>query len=152
MELTKRERHLLALAVGILLPLGLIRLVWVPLWDYKSNLGSESQRLEAEVSQMQAMGEAFLRVQRQQGAQASLIRQCEGVLASLGLQQAAELAMQGQGEVLSLGLDGLTLGQAVTLIHRFEDARPAIKIKTLDLQASVAKEAHLKLRLQLERP
>ncbi len=152
MELSKRERNLLALAAGILLPLFLLRLVWTPLLDYQARLTAETARLEAEVAQLQSLGDAYLRAQRQQGAQASLIRQSEGVLAGLGLQSGAELAMRGQGEVLSLGLDGLTLAQVVSLVHRFEDARPAIQVKNLDLQLSLTKERHLKLQLQLERP
>ena len=150
-RLSAGERRLLLLALVVLGPLFLFRVVVFPLLDLKSSYQSKALGLTEKINQTHLLGQELVARQRAtptvpEGINGRINR----VLRNLGVLDRASLASQNaEGGVQSLlvQLDGLTLYEATQVIYQIEHLRPSVQIEHLDLQVSFQNSKRLKLNL-----
>ncbi|MDT8445983.1 MAG: hypothetical protein RRB13_03670 [bacterium] len=155
-RLNPRERLLAYLALGLLGPLILFRLVLFPLMDLRDQYQAKAARLEKQVLLVRQLGGELRQLQASQPQRAeSLNGRIGRVLRELDVLERASLASQNaQGGVQSLlvQLDNLTLYEASAVVYQTEHLRPQIQIENLDLMVSFQNSERLKLSMVVSAP
>ncbi len=150
MELSPRERVLLSLGLGVILPVMFLRFLLLPLIDYKESLSSRIVERRKEMAQIRKKGEELLYFLSKSGGQkAPFNQQLERILAQGGVKKKANTSTRPGGGI-ALQLDGVTLAQATSLIYRLEANRPPIEIQSLEMKESLKKTNRLQIQLTLE--
>ncbi|MDX2469313.1 MAG: hypothetical protein QNL04_01915 [SAR324 cluster bacterium] len=147
MELNQREKLLAGLALGILVPVLLLRFVIFPFFDYKSSLGPKIIRLQGEIVAIKELGLDYKRTS-QKSSQGRVNQKVEAILTKLGLRSEAVLSSRADesGESATLKVDNLKMAQLVELFFYIENTSP-LKIKIANVTHSYKNEKRLSLDL-----
>ena len=151
MELSPRERNLLILGGGILLPILLLRFLLIPLIDYKENLTKEIGKREQEIVKIRKIGEElfYFRSKQGGGARVPFAQQLDRILTEAQLKKRASQSTRSGGGA-SLQLEGVTLAEATYFIYQLEASRPPLDIQSLEMKPSLQNNKMLQLQLVLE--
>ena len=146
MELNQREKLMLALALGILVPVLLLRFVFFPFFDYKNSLGRKISRLQTEIVTIEQLGGELQRSSRKSKSRGRVGQRVEAILTRIGIRKGAVIANRAQekGEGVTVKLDLLTLAQTTEFFFLVENT-PPLSVYAATVSHSVKDEKKLTL-------
>lgn len=141
MELNRREKILLALAVLILVPLFTFRFGIIPLTQRQSNQGNEIAQLERSIKNIVLMGERARYLNSSSVSKdVSLSKRVDQTLKSLRVKTKSQITVEDspgkEEQRLILKVNDINLTELVNLIFKLENAMPVILIESIEISQS----------------
>ena len=141
LDLSKREKILAVIAVSILLPLILYRLVIVPLEIFQLNLERKNSGLENKISKIEILGQE-LRFHSKKGVRnkSSINQRVDRIVRGLQLRERSNVltennAREGTNKII-LKVNDVNLTELTQLTYKIENSKPVIAIDNLDIGSS----------------
>lgn len=137
MELTRREKTWMVVALMILLPLMFIRFVLFPLSDYSRRQSAAVIRLEEKIRQIDHMGQRLHHLERVRNNQTgSLSKRIDRLLRQHHLRTRSRTIVDTGSDGLQrlvLKLEEVNLTELTKILYAIENASPVIAIKNMEL-------------------
>lgn len=153
MDLSQREKALLAIAITILLPLALYRFVLIPISDYQRELNRRIATLESNIEKANLLGQEIDFLKRNTDIRStSLNRKMDSLLRQNGLLARSKLIVEDQpsgGQRLVLKLDEINLTELANIIYKIENSRPVLNIENIDINPSFKDKKLLRVSMAI---
>lgn len=153
MELSQREKYLIALAAIILLPLILFRFVIMPMSQSQTDLAKKISDLENKIEQVSLLGQEYNALSKQNRLRKLyLTPKVDSILRQYRLKSRSRIILDDQPggkQKLVLKLDEIYLSELVKLLYRLENNKPVIIIENIDVSTSFKNKKQFRVSFAL---
>lgn len=167
MQLAKREKYLIALAVIVVVAALLIQLVLVPFWDKREQFRNSVTVKQNNLQQMAGLRQEYLLLQQGSDTLAQSLKSrpenftlfsfLEKAAGSAGVKEKIKYmkpsAATGKGpfkeSLVEMKLERITLGQLVDYLKLIESPEKLVRIKRLSIQSNKKQTEYLDAILQV---
>ena len=153
MSLSSREKLLLIICVGIVLPLLIINFLLLPILNHQRQTRNGIANLEKNISQIEYLGKELKYYKRNQRKRTiSLNKRVDSILRQTNLKSKSQTSVEdrpNKGQKLILKLNELNLTELANIVHKIEHNKPVIIINNLDISHSFKDEQLLRANLIL---
>lgn len=140
-DFSKREKILAGIAISILLPLILYRLVVVPLETFQLKLERKNLGLEKKISKVELLGQEFRYYSKKRiQNNFSVNQRVDRIVNALQLRSRSNILVENNSregtKKVILKVNDINLTELTQLIYKIENSKPIIVIENLDIGAS----------------
>lgn len=153
MNLSSREKLLLLISLGVLLPLLIFNFLLLPVLDKQQQTKTGIINLKKNISQIEYLGEELKYYKRTQNKRSvSLNKRIDRILRQTNLKSKSQTSVEDRakkGQKLILKLNELNLTELANIVHKIEHNKPVIIINNLEISHSFKDGELLRVNLTL---
>ena len=153
LELSKREKFLILVTVGVLIPLLVYRVLVGSIQGYQTRLERQNATLENSIQQITQLGQELRFLDRLSKKQKqALSKRIDFILNQTNLKTRSKISIGDRarnGQRLVLNLTEINLSELVNLIYKIENSTPVILIDSFDLSPSYQSEKLFRISLAI---